>query len=127
MHPSARTFAASSSATPDLPNAVRLNSTSFNAARMIRPAISAPVIRLGRTGWAFLINGVSFVAVLLLAFALRSSTLHANERAQRAKGSFTEGIVMCGKRRTSRRFLVMLFLMGTFGLNFPIFHLDDGR
>ena len=119
--PVRQTFAAELVGDADLPNAVALNSTSFNAARMIGPAISGPVIASAGTGWAFLINGVSFVAVLLSLSLLRSSTLHANERAQRAKGSFTEGIRYVWKRPDLKAILVMLFLIGTFGLNFPIF------
>ncbi len=119
--PVRQTFAAELVGDADLPNAVALNSTSFNAARMIGPAISGLVIASVGTGWAFLINGVSFVAVLLSLSLLRSSTLHANERAQRAKGSFTEGIRYVWKRPDLKAILVMLFLIGTFGLNFPIF------
>jgi len=119
--PVRQTFAAELVGDADLPNAVALNSTSFNAARMIGPAISGLVIASVGTGWAFLINGVSFVAVLLSLSLLRSSTLHANERAQRRKGSFTEGIRYVWKRPDLKAILVMLFLIGTFGLNFPIF------
>ena len=119
--PVRQTFAAELVGDADLPNAVALNSTSFNAARMIGPAISGLVIASVGTGWAFLINGVSFVAVLLSLSLLRSSMLHANERAQRAKGSFTEGIRYVWKRPDLKAILVMLFLIGTFGLNFPIF------
>jgi len=49
--PSRQTFAAELVGDADLPNAVALNSTSFNAARMIGPAISGPVIASAGTGW----------------------------------------------------------------------------
>jgi MFS family permease len=119
--PVRQTFVAELVGDTDLPNAVALNSTSFNAARMIGPAISGLVIASVGTGWAFLINGVSFVAVLLSLSLLRTSTLHLNERAHRAKGSFTEGFRYVWKRPDLKAILVMLFLIGTFGLNFPIF------
>jgi MFS family permease len=119
--PVRQTFAAELVGDADLPNAVALNSTSFNAARMIGPALSGLLIASVGTGWAFLINGVSFVAVLLSLSLLRTSTLHANERAHRAKGSFTEGFRYVWKRPDLKAILVMLFLIGTFGLNFPIF------
>lgn len=54
-----------------LANAVALNSTAFNAARMIGPAISGIVIAAVGTGWAFLLNGASFVAVLISLAGLR--------------------------------------------------------
>jgi MFS family permease len=119
--PVRQTFVAELVGDADLSNAVALNSTSFNAGRMIGPAISGLVIASVGTGWAFLINGVSFVAVLLSLSLLRTSTLHANERAHRAKGSFTGGFRYVWKRPDLKAILVMLFLIGTFGLNFPIF------
>ena len=105
----------------DLSNAVALNSTSFNAARMIGPAASGVVIAAIGTGWAFVINGASFFAVLLSLSLLRVHELHPNARAQRAKGEFTEGFRYAWSHPDLKPTLVMLFLIGTFGLNFPIF------
>ncbi|TAL96748.1 MAG: MFS transporter [Paraburkholderia sp.] len=105
----------------DLPNAVALNSTSFNAARMIGPAAAGLIIASVGTGWAFLINGASFVAVLASLFLLRVSGLRANARAHRTRGSLTEGLRYVWSRPDLKAILVMLFLIGTFGLNFPIF------
>lgn len=105
----------------ELPNAVALNSTSFNAGRMIGPAVAGLVIASVGTGWAFLINGVSFAAVLLSLVFLRVADLHPSARAPRAKGSFLEGLRYVWKRPDLKAILIMLFLIGTFGLNFPIF------
>ncbi|MGI4876581.1 MAG: MFS transporter [Janthinobacterium lividum] len=104
-----------------LANAVALNSTSFNAARMIGPAISGIVIAAVGTGWAFLINGASFVAVLVSLALLRVVELHPHPRAVRSRGSFAEGLRYVRSRRDLKAILIMLFLIGTFGLNFPIF------
>jgi len=105
----------------DLSNAVALNSTSFNAARMIGPAVSGVVIAAVGTGWAFLINGASFVAVLVSLLSLRARELHPNPRARRTAGSFTQGFRYVWSRGDLKAILIMLFLIGTFGLNFPIF------
>ncbi|MFT8675052.1 MAG: MFS transporter [Acetobacter sp.] len=105
----------------DLHNAVALNSTSFNAARMIGPAVSGMVIAWIGTGWAFLINGASFIGVLFSLLALRTSTLRQHARARRTKGSFTAGLRYAWVRPDLRAILIMLFLIGTFGMNFPIF------
>jgi MFS family permease len=105
----------------DLSNAVALNSTSFNAARMIGPAVAGLLIASVGTGWAFLINGASFVAVLASLFLLRLSGLHASARVHRTKGSLTEGLRYVWSRPDLKAILAMLFLIGTFGLNFPIF------
>ena len=105
----------------DLPNAVALNSTSFNAARMVGPAAAGLGIAAVGTGWAFVINGASFIAVLISLWRLRVSELHPNARAVRVKGSLLQGVRYVWGRSDLKAILVMLFLIGTFGLNFPIF------
>lgn len=119
--PVRQTFVAELVGDEDLSNAVALNSTSFNAARMIGPAVAGLVIASVGTGWAFMINGVSFIAVLASLSLFRVSELRANARARRTKGSFTEGFRYVWSRPDLKAILVMLFLIGTFGLNFPIF------
>ena len=105
----------------DLPNAVALNSTSFNAARMIGPALAGLLIAGVGTGFAFLANAVSFGGVLCSLMFLRVGDLHRNRRAGRAPGGFVAGFVYVWNRPDLRAMLLMLFLIGTFGLNFPIF------
>jgi MFS family permease len=119
--PVRQTFVAELVGNDDLHNAVALNSTSFNAARMIGPAVAGVVIAAIGTGWAFLINGASFVAVLLSLSLLRTSDLRPNARAEPTKGSFIEALRYAWGRADLKAILVMLFLIGTFGLNFPIF------
>jgi len=119
--PARQTFVGELVGDADLPNAVALNSTSFNAARMVGPAAAGLMIASVGTGWAFLINGISFVAVLISLSCLRVSELHPSRRANRARGSLAEGFHYVWNRKDLRTALVMLFLIGTFGLNFPIF------
>ena len=123
--PVRQTFVAELVGDNDLPNAIALNSTSFNAARMIGPAIAGVVIAAFGTGWAFLINGASFVAVLASLTLLRTADLRPNPRAQHAKGnflaSFTAGFRYAWSHPQLRATLIMLALIGTFGLNFQIF------
>ena len=105
----------------DLSNAIALNSTSFNMARMIGPAVAGVTIASVGTGWAFLLNGSSFFAVLASLFFLRVSSQHTKVRALRTKGSLTEGMRYVWARPDLIAILLMLFLIGTFGMNFPIF------
>jgi MFS family permease len=105
----------------DLPNAVGLNSTSFNAARMIGPAVSGVLIASVGTGWVFVVNAASFGAVLLSLSLLRVAELHPRARATRGQGSLVDGFRYVWRRRDLKAVLFMLFLIGTFGLNFPIF------
>ena len=114
-------FVAELVAEKDLSNAIALNSTSFNMARMIGPAVAGLTIASVGTGWAFLLNGSSFFAVLASLFFLRVSGQHTKVRALRTKGSLTEGLRYVWARPDLKAILLMLFLIGTFGMNFPIF------
>ena len=119
--PARQTFVAELVGEEDLHNAVALNSTSFNMARMIGPAVAGLLIAAVGTGWAFLLNGASFIAVLTAMAFLRVAELRPSVRARRTKGSFTEGFRYVWGRPDLKAMLVMLFVIGTFGLNFPIF------
>jgi MFS family permease len=119
--PARQTFVAELVEERDLPNAVALNSTSFNAARMIGPAIAGLLIAGVGSGWVFLINALSFVAVLCSLSLLRIDPAKSGRRAIRARGSLTEGFRYVLRRADLKVILLMLFLVGTFGLNFPIF------
>jgi MFS family permease len=119
--PARQTFVAELVEERFLPNAVALNSTSFNAARMIGPAIAGGLIAGVGSGWVFLINAVSFIAVLSSLALLRTDELKPSHRAVSARGSFVEGFRYVLRRPDLKVVLFMLFLVGTFGLNFPIF------
>ena len=119
--PVRQTFVAEMVGDADLPNAVALNSTSFNAAQMIGPAIAGLLIAKVGIGWAFLLNGLSFAAVLISMAFFRLSELQVSARAHRSASGFLEGVRYVQKRPDLRAILIMLFLIGTFGLNFPIF------
>lgn len=119
--PVRQTFVAELVGDEYLPNAVALNSTSFNAGGMIGPAVAGLVIAKVGTGWAFLMNGMSFAAVLVSMSLFRISELYPNTRARRTAGTFLEGLRYVWGRPDLRAILVMLFLIGTFGLNFQIF------
>ena len=119
--PVRQTFVAELVSDEDLPNAIALNSTTFNAARMVGPAAAGLTIAAIGTGWAFVINGASFGAVLISLSRLRVSELRSKARATRSKGSFLEGFRYVWGRPDLKAILVMLFVIGTFGLNFAIF------
>jgi MFS family permease len=119
--PVRQTFVAEMVGDDDLHNAVALNSMSFNSAQMIGPAVAGLLIAGVGLGWAFLLNGLSFAAVLLSMAFFRRSELRPNPRAHRTSGGFIEGLRYVSKRPDLGAILLMLFLMGTFGFNFPIF------
>jgi MFS family permease len=77
----------------DLSNAVALNASSFNLARVVGPAVAGVLITvLGGTGPMFLVNGLSFVAVITGLVLMRTSELTTPEPVPRAKGQLREGL-----------------------------------
>jgi MFS family permease len=119
--PARQTFVAELVAEAHMSNAVALNSTSFNTARMIGPAIAGVLIAIVGSGPVFLINALSFAAVIASLFFLRVDELHVQTRAARTRGSLADGFRYVRKRPDLVAILFMLFLLATFGLNFPIF------
>jgi MFS family permease len=119
--PARQTFVSDLVAEADLPNAVALNSTSFNGGRLIGPAVAGVLIASLGSGWVFVLNGVSFMAVLCALSLLRMHELHTKPRSPRTRGSFAEGFRYVWRRPDLKAMLFMLFLIGTFGLNFPIY------
>ncbi|HTV13479.1 MAG TPA: MFS transporter [Acidobacteriaceae bacterium] len=119
--PVRQTFVAEMVGDIDLPNAVALNSSSFNLGQLIGPAVAGLLIARVGIGWAFVLNGLSFGAVLVSMSLFRLSDLRPIARAHRSASGFMEGLRYAWGRPDLRTILVMLFLIGTFGLNFPIF------
>ena len=119
--PARQTFVSELVPQADLANAVGLNSTSFNGARMVGPAIAGLLIAGVGTGWVFLINAASFAAVIASLRRIRVAELHRATRAPRKPGALLEGFRYVWARPDLKATMLMLFLIGTFGLNFPIF------
>ncbi|WP_413735680.1 MFS transporter [Sodalis sp. RH21] len=119
--PARQTFVSELVAEADLSNAVALNSTSFNAARMVGPAAAGALIAVVGSGWLFLINAASFAAVIASLKFLRLDELHARRYGGRAAGSLVGGFRYVWQYPQLKTILLMIFLVGTFGLNFPIF------
>jgi MFS family permease len=119
--PARQTFVSELVGEEHLANAVALNSTSFNAARMIGPAVAGLLIAVVGSGWVFLINAASFAAVIGSLTLLRVNELHSNGRAVPKPGSVLGGFRYVWGRPDLKVVLLMLFIVGTFGINFPIF------
>ena len=119
--PVRQTFVSEIVSEQDLTNAVALNSTSFNAARMLGPAVAGLLISSVGTGWVFIINAFSFAGVIGSLLLLRTSLLRRAPRLKATRGSLVEGFRYVSGRPDLVSVLLMLFLIGTFGLNFPIF------
>jgi MFS family permease len=104
----------------DLPNAVGLNSASFNAGRLIGPGIAGILIHLFGTGPVFLINAATFGAVVLSLTRMRRAELRPQPRARGGKGSVRAGLAYVRHRPDLILILAVVGMVGTFGLNFQI-------
>src|SRR6266516_1866218 len=81
----------------DLTNAMSLNTATFNGARLIGPVVAGVLIAAGRrsiegTAPVFLINGISYFAVVVALLAMRPADLRRRERVSRRSGQIREGI-----------------------------------
>ncbi|MHA6780086.1 MFS transporter [Pseudonocardia saturnea] len=101
-----------------LGNAVALNSLTFNLARIVGPSIAGVLIAVTGTGWVFLINAVSFAAVITGLALMDTSRLHRTEPVPRAPGQLREGLRYVRGRPDLVAVLALVFLVSTFGINF---------
>lgn len=109
----------------DLANAVGLNSASFNAARVVGPALAGVLISLGgsgvtATGWVILANAISYLAVVWSLTRLRVAELQPSTPVERGRGAIREGVRYVRSRPDLVLILVVVFFAGTFGLNFQM-------
>jgi MFS family permease len=104
----------------DLPNAIGLNSTVFNGARMVGPAIAAGVIVVSGTGGCFLLNSLSYIAILIGLTRMRADELHRGAPLVRARGQVREGIAYAWSQPLLRSNLLLMTMVGTFAFNFSV-------
>lgn len=106
-----------------LANAVGLNSTSFNAARLIGPGMAGFMIAAFNddVAPALLINALSFVGMFGALLAMKTSELHPSPRAEK-KGATRGGFRYVKSKPDIVVLLVIVFMLGTFGMNFQIFN-----
>lgn len=105
----------------DIGNAVALNSASFHGARLVGPAVAGVLIALVAPGPVFLINALTFVAMLVSLMRIRTSELQPNPRGAKGFGDIVQGFRYVRGRGDLLIVFAMAFILGTFGLNFPIF------
>jgi MFS family permease len=104
----------------DLTNAVGINSTIFNIGRILGPAAAGILITAVGTGWAFVGNAASSLAVLAGLAAMRPAELFPSRPVARARGQLREGLRYVRRRSDLLLTMVLIFVIGTFGLNFQI-------
>jgi len=107
----------------ELANAVALNASLFNASRVIGPAVAGVLIAWVGVGACFLVNTVSFLAVLASLLAMRATDLfpveQAAERPEILRGT-REGIVYAWRSPEVRLVLAIVTVISTVGFNFHV-------
>ncbi len=106
----------------ELPNAIALNSSLFNTARIFGPALAGIIIAAWGAGWAFAINTVSFVAVLAGLLAMRTSELYPllDRRRPTFWRGTREGFAYARRNRTVLVILSMMVVFSSVCFNFNI-------
>ncbi|MEZ3160404.1 MFS transporter [Microbacterium sp. BWT-B31] len=118
-NPARQAFVSDLVAHENASNAVALNAASFNGARMIGPAAAGVAIVAIGTGWVFVANAVTFVAMVAALLLIRTNELIPRARATGA-ARLADGFRYVGKRPDLMVAFAMVFLIGAFGMNFPI-------
>ncbi|WP_375493022.1 MFS transporter [uncultured Jatrophihabitans sp.] len=119
-NPARQSFVVEMVGKDDLTNAVAINSTIFNTGRILGPAISGVLITAVGTGWSFIANAASSIAVLCALVAMRPAELFPAKPVARAKGQLREGLSYVRGRPDLVLTMVLVFAVGTFGINFQI-------
>ncbi|MFF8308886.1 MFS transporter [Streptomyces lydicus] len=103
-----------------LPSAVSLNAAQFNAARVLGPAAAGVTIAAVGNGWVFLLNAVSYAAVLAGLATMRPGELASASRRAAKDVRLTDALRHIRTTRALRRTLLLTAVIGTFGLNFQV-------
>lgn len=105
-----------------LSNAVALNSASFNSARLLGPAVAGVLIALIGSGWVFILNSVSFIAMLVALALIRIAPSPPEVSGRESQGNqLIAGFKYVIRRKDLVVIFLIVFVIGTFGMNFPVF------
>ncbi len=118
--PARQAFVSDMVSLEDTSNAVALNSAAFNMARLVGPAVGGILIVLLGSGWVFVANAVTFLAMIVALTLIRVNELTPRVKGRR-DGGLGEGFRYVWRRPDLMVVFVMVFLIGAFGMNFPIF------
>lgn len=119
-NPARRAFVVEMVPKKDVNNAVSLNSAVMTSSRVVGPALAGLLVTTVGFGWAFVVDGVSYIAVLWALWAMRPAELHPSVPAVRAKGQIRAGLRYTASVRDLWVPLVMMAFVGTFAFNFQV-------
>lgn len=103
-----------------LPNAVSLNSVSFNTARLIGPALAGFMLAWFATGTVFIVNGLTFLGTITALVLMTPGRFQAMERAERQPGLVRAGVAYVRSKPEILIIMAIVAVVGTFGMNFQL-------
>ena len=118
--PTRQAFAIDMVGRGDLVNAIALNSSIFNGARVMGPAIAGLLVARIGEGWCFLLNGASYLAVLGSLLSMRIPANTAVVLAGSAWSSVREGFVYVSGTRPVRALLLLLGVVSLTGMPYAV-------
>jgi MFS family permease len=101
-------------------NAIALNSSTFNAARMLGPAVAGATVAVVGEGWCFFINGASFLAVIAGLLAMRLERPNIAPRSGSAFAHLAEGFHFCWRHQLIRPLLLLISVVSLLAFPFTV-------
>ncbi len=119
-NPSRRAFVVEMVPASHVANAVSLNGTIMTGSRVVGPALAGFLILTVGYAWCFLLDGISYLAVLAGLASMRTRELFPSIPNPRGKGQTLEGLRYVRDNRDLFIPLVMMTIIGTFSFNFSV-------
>ncbi|MFZ1020142.1 MAG: MFS transporter [Minisyncoccia bacterium] len=118
--PTLQTFVPEMVGKENLQNAVSLNTTEVNLARAVGPALAGILILFVGIGWCFIINAISYIAVIVAFYMMREKELQPATRVQKKSGQLMEGLRYVRSNPLLLNTLIMMAIIGTLSYEFSI-------
>jgi MFS family permease len=119
-NPSRRAFVAELVPLREVANVVGLNSALMTGSRVVGPAIAGVLISSVGADWCFVVNAVTYLAVIAALLRMDRSQLRSPARVTRARGQVREGLRYVWSEPQLRLALVLITVVGTFAFNYQI-------
>jgi MFS family permease len=104
----------------DMSNAIALNSTLMSMARIIGPSLGGVIVAVMGTAWAFTINGITFLAILIALLMLRLPKFVRKPVDQSPLADLMEGLRFIWSTRTIGALMVIVTTVGLFGMTYRV-------
>ena len=101
-------------------NAVSLNSTEVNLARVIGPTLAGILVSTVGLAACFIVDGLSYFAVIVVLMRMREDEMFLGQTVSRARGQLSAGFAYAWANLPVRKTLIMMAIIGTFTYEFNV-------